>query len=167
MFMGFRAGLALVLAAAGVGGITLGSTVAEAGTLQCVPFAREVSGIDIHGNAGTWWSQAAGHYDRGHQPEVGAVLAMAPSHAMPIGHVAVVTKVVNEREILVSHANWSYRGGIERNVKVVDVSDAGDWSSVRVWYGPTGDLGSRDNPVQGFIYPEAPTASPTRLALAE
>src|SRR3546814_2644234 len=73
--------------------------------------------------------------------------------------VAVVEKIVGDREILISHSNWSpihgRRGQIERHVRVVDVSDAGDWSLVRVWYAPIRDLGTRTNPVQGFIYPNA------------
>ena len=32
---------------------------------QCVPFARLVSGIQIFGDAWTWWSQAAGKYQTG------------------------------------------------------------------------------------------------------
>src|SRR5688572_24210456 len=48
---------------------------ATAGVLQCVPYARAQSGIDIRGNALTWWDQAAGRYRRGAEPQVGAVLA--------------------------------------------------------------------------------------------
>lgn len=133
------------------------SPVAAKGYLQCVPFARDESGVDIHGNAKTWWTQAAGDYDRGREPREGAVMAFASSRAMPLGHVAVVSKVINDREILISHANWSpihgRRGQIERDVRAIDVSSAGDWSLVRVWYAPIGDLGLRANPVNGFIYP--------------
>ncbi|MFY8142871.1 MAG: CHAP domain-containing protein, partial [Caulobacter sp.] len=32
------------------------------GYWQCVPFARLMSGIQIFGDARTWWSQAAGKY---------------------------------------------------------------------------------------------------------
>lgn len=130
--------------------------------LQCVPFARSESGVEIRGNAKTWWSQAAGEYKRGHEPRKGAVMAFAATRGMPLGHVAVVKKVISDREILIDHANWSpingRRGQIERNVRVVDVSDAGDWSAVRVWYAPIGDLGRRANPVQGFIYPDSDSA---------
>ena len=28
--------------------------------LQCVPYARQVSGIQIYGDAWTWWDQAEG-----------------------------------------------------------------------------------------------------------
>lgn len=124
--------------------------------LQCVPFARAESGVEIRGNAKTWWSQAAGTYERGDEPRQGAVMAFAGTGGMPLGHVAVVKKIIGDREILIDHANWSpingRRGQIERNVRVVDVSNAGDWSMVRVWYAPIGDLGLRANPVQGFIY---------------
>lgn len=133
--------------------------------LQCVPFARAESGVEIRGNAKTWWAQAAGEYARGSQPRKGAVMAFAGTHGMPLGHVAVVKKLVNDREILIDHANWSpiggRRGQIERNVRVVDVSAAGDWSMVRVWYAPIGDLGLRANPVQGFIYADG-EAKPDR-----
>src|SRR5690606_24898814 len=91
------------------------------------------------------------------EPRKGAVMAFAGTRSMPMGHVAVVEKVLNDREILIDHANWSpiggRRGQVERNVRVVDVSNAGDWSLVRVWYAPIGDLGLRANPIQGFIYP--------------
>jgi hypothetical protein len=124
--------------------------------LQCAPYARAQSGIDIHGNAGTWWGQAAGHYRRGAQPEVGAVLAFQPSRAMPIGHVAVVAAVVDSRHVLLNHANWSGHGQIERAALAEDISATGDWSNVRVWYAPQHSLGLRGNPTFGFIYHEAP-----------
>jgi hypothetical protein len=44
--------------------------------LQCVPFARQMSGIEIRGNAETWWYQAEGRYERGQTPREGSVLAM-------------------------------------------------------------------------------------------
>lgn len=129
---------------------------AASGYLQCVPFARAASGVDLFGNAETWWDQAAGRYERGSEPRIGAVLAMPGTRAMPNGHVAVVTAIVSDREILIDHANWSpingRRGQIERGVRVVDVSAAGDWSAVRVWYAPIRDLGLRANPAHGFIY---------------
>jgi surface antigen len=129
------------------------------GGLQCVPFARQLSGIDIRGNARTWWDQAAGRYERGQTPREGAVLAMPGSGRMSQGHVAVVSKIVNDREILLSHANWSRRGGIERNVKAVDVSDKGDWSRVKIWFAANRDLGTTSYPASGFIYKNRNIAS--------
>jgi hypothetical protein len=38
------------------------------GYLQCVPYARQASGIQLFGDARTWWDQAAGRYSRGHAP---------------------------------------------------------------------------------------------------
>lgn len=132
---------------------------AQARYLQCVPFAREVSGIDIHGNANTWWGQAEGRYDRGTAPQIGAVMAFKSTRAMPIGHVAMVSRIVSDREVLLTHANWSRRGGIERDVRAVDVSAAGDWSEVRVWFAGAGDLGTSTYPLAGFIYADKAPAT--------
>ncbi|OYU36275.1 CHAP domain-containing protein [Novosphingobium sp. PASSN1] len=127
--------------------------------LQCVAYARQVSDVQISGNARDWWGNAEGRYDRGRAPKVGAVLAFAGTRAMPYGHVAVVNKVVDDRHILINHANWSGPGMVERGVMAVDVSTAGDWSEVRVWYAPTRSLGLRPSPAKGFIYPRTVTAS--------
>ncbi|RKF21287.1 CHAP domain-containing protein [Altericroceibacterium spongiae] len=136
------------------------TTPAQASPLQCVPYARELSGISIHGNARTWWGQAKGQYRRGSAPEIGAVIAFEPTRAMPLGHVAVVSQIVDDRHIEISHANWSRPGMIEKNVMAVDVSPEGDWSEVRVWYAPIHALGGRTNPVYGFIYNEKPGPAP-------
>ena len=128
------------------------ATPAAAQFWQCVTFARSVSCIEIRGNANTWWSQAEGRYERGHTPKAGSVLAFSPTSRMRVGHVAMVSKVVSDREVLLTHANWSRPGAIETNVRAVDVSAAGDWSMVKVWYGPQGDLGTSAYPTKGFIY---------------
>ncbi len=164
MIGGFRALFAAAMLALGA----FSAVPATAGVLQCAPFAREVSGIEIFGNANTWWNQAAGRYDRGHEPRVGAVLSFASSRAMPVGHVAMVSKIVTDREVLLTHANWSYRGGVERNVRAIDVSPNNDWTDVRVWYGPIGDVGLRSNPTNGFIYADKPEIDqPVQIALAD
>ena len=119
---------------------------------QCATYAREVSSVKIHGNAWTWWGQAAGHYERGNVPQVGAVMSFKKTAKNPFGHVAMVSRIVSDREVLLTHANWSRRGGIERDVRAIDVSAAGDWSEVRVWYAPVGGLGTSSFPVNGFIY---------------
>lgn len=141
------------------------ATPASARFWQCAPFAREVSGIDIHGNANTWWGQAAGRYERGSQPEVGAVMAFEPTSRMRVGHVAMVSKVVSSREVLLTHANWSRRGGVETDVRAVDVSAAGDWSEVRVWFASNHDLGTSSYPVKGFIYADHGPAAPMQPEL--
>jgi CHAP domain len=138
-------------------GLTAAAATPAAAALQCVPYARAQSGIEIRGNAGTWWSQAEGRYRRGLEPRVGAVLAFQPSRAMPIGHVAVVAEIVDSRHLYLNHANWSGPGRIERRALAEDVSADGDWSVVRVWYAPQGSLGRRTNRTFGFIYNEAPT----------
>ena len=126
--------------------------------LQCVPYARERSGVKIYGDARTWWDQAAGRYRRGNRPKPGAVMTFRPSGSMTLGHVAAVARVIDSRTVLLDHANWSpidgRRGQVERGVKAIDVSPANDWSQVRVWYAPLQDLGTTAWPVAGFIYNE-------------
>jgi len=137
--------------------------------LQCVPYARTVSGISIYGDARTWWDQAEGRYARGYRPRVGAVMTFKPYGRMELGHVAAVSRIINSRTVLLRHANWSpingRRGQIEDNVEAVDVSPDNDWSEVRVWFAPIEGLGSTHWPVQGFIYPAAAKKAPAvRLA---
>lgn len=126
--------------------------------LQCAVYARERSGIDLRGAAGTWWNLARGLYDRAAKPSLGAVLVLGGT---PKGHVAVVTKMVSAREILVDHANWMNKGEIQLGALMEDVSAAGDWSAVRVWYMPSKGLGRKAYPVKGFILPQA---APKQLA---
>ena len=106
-------------------------TASADGYWQCVPFARLMSGIQIFGDARTWWSQAAGKYDTGSTPKIGSVLSFKPTARMNLGHVAFVSQVLTDRVIQVTHANWSIiegdRGQIEKDVTVVDVSPNGDW----------------------------------------
>ena len=139
--------------------------VAEA-RLQCVAFARSHSDVQISGNARDWWGNAAGTYGRGQTPRVGSVLAFRASRAMPMGHVAVVSKVVDARHVLINHANWSRPGMVEKGVMAVDVSASGDWSEVRVWYAPTGSLGLRPSPAFGFIYPTTLAAADAKSPAA-
>ncbi len=130
--------------------------------LQCVPYARRVSGIQIYGDAWTWWGQAEGRYKRGSNPRVGAVMAFQPYGNMTLGHVAAVSRIVDSRTVLLRHANWSpingRRGQIEDDVRAVDVSENNDWSAVRVWFDPIQSLGGTAWPVTGFIYNEKPGA---------
>jgi surface antigen len=143
----------------GPGGGETGRAVAEP-YLQCVPYARQVTGIRIYGDAHTWWGQAEGRYARGSKPRVGAVMAFEPGGGSTLGHVAAVSRIVDSRTVLISHANWSpidgRRGQIERNVEAVDVSANNDWSEVRVWYAPIQALGGRHWALSGFIYNKNP-----------
>jgi hypothetical protein len=126
--------------------------------LQCVPFARAESGIDIHGDAYTWWDQAAHHYERASAPEEGAVLVLHGYRDPNRGHVAVVKEIVSPRMIIVDHANWLNHGEITRDVPVRDVSPNNDWSEVQVWHVPTRQWGARSYDVQGFILNMLPDA---------
>ena len=135
-----------------------GDAASELPYLQCVPYARQVSGIRIFGDAHTWWDQAAGRYARGTRPKAGAVMSFRPYGNMRLGHVAAISRVIDSRTVLLRHANWSLiegrRGHIEDDVRAIDVSPANDWSEVRVWFAPIEGLGTTHWPLNGFIYPE-------------
>jgi len=140
--------------------------------LQCVPYARALTGVQIRGDAHTWWGQAKGRYERGSRPKVGAVMSFKSHGASRLGHIAAVRKIIDKRTVLVSHANWSRingkRGHIEENVKVVDSSAKNDWSRVRVWYTPNNALGGTSRPLNGFIYPKSRRSdSQARAALVK
>jgi len=123
--------------------------------LWCVPYARDVSHIELTGDAFLWWAEAAGRYARGIRPVKGAVLNFRSSQRMRLGHVAVVAAVLNSREILVDQANWK-PDQVTRDVPVIDVSPENNWSEVRVALG-NGRFGS-PYPTYGFIYNRAPEA---------
>jgi surface antigen len=140
--------------AAARGRIALHARQYARGGLSCVPFARNDSGIAVVGNAWQWWENAAGVYSRGSVPEPGSVLTFRSNGRMRLGHVAVVSRVINPREIEIEHANWwgpGAHGGVARNIPVVDVSEANDWTAVRVGLGESGRFGSV-YPTYGFIY---------------
>ncbi|KQM18752.1 CHAP domain-containing protein [Novosphingobium sp. Leaf2] len=126
------------------------------GHLECVPFARTTSGIQIYGDAHTWWEQARGRYATGNTPKPGAVMAIKPFNNSRLGHVATVSRIIDSRTVLLSHANWSSPGQIERNVTALDVSPNNDWTQVRIWYAPIHSLGGTHWPVSGFIYNARP-----------
>ena len=158
-------------AGASVNDASAKASFGERASWQCAQFARMFSGIQIFGDAKTWWQQAMGKYARGFTPEAGSVLVFRPFGPMTRGHVAVVSQVLTDRIIQVTHANWSpvegRRGQIENNVTVVDVSTGGDWSKVKVLYRPSGDLGTTVYPTYGFVYKAAASAlSAAKVATA-
>lgn len=124
--------------------------------LQCVAYARARSGLPIRGDAWTWWRAAESRYGRSREPAVGTVLVFERTRRLSRGHLAVVTRVLSRREIVVDHANWLNAGRIHLDTPVVDVSPENDWSRVRVWYTPGGTFGSHVYAAAGFIHPPQP-----------
>jgi surface antigen len=119
--------------------------------MQCVPFAREHSGVQIYGDAYTWWDKAAGHYPRTSTPSTGTVMVLAGYSGANRAHLAVVRRIVSRREIRVDHANWLNNGAIFMDDPVADISPDNDWSQVLVWNVETHAWGVHTYNVQGFI----------------
>src|SRR3546814_12961734 len=126
----FAARFALVVACS-----LMTATPAFAQFWQCVTYARKISGIDIHGNANTWWGKAKGHYERGHEPREGAVLAFAPPGKMRPGHVAMVSNTLSDRVVLPTHPHWSRPAPVATEHPPLPVTPAGDSSGAKVWSG--------------------------------
>lgn len=123
--------------------------------IDCAPFARELSGIALYGEAASWWDQAAGRYRRGTQPMLGAALVFRREDRLPSGHVSVVSRLLGPRQIQVTQANWVH-GALNEDQLVVDVSERNDWTVVRVWWPLVGQLGSHEYATYGFILPPTP-----------
>ena len=156
----------ILVGLAGCGGSGSGPVASGYGMrapgLQCAPFARELSGIALYGDAASWWDGAEGKYGRAQSPVMGSVLVFRRSPRLPAGHVSVVSRVVAPRRIEVIQANW-VPGELDEDQQVVDVSPEGDWSQVRVWYPPVGQLGAHAYDTYGFVLPVRPA---TRAELA-
>ena len=148
-----------------VPGNVLPRIVSPAKPLQCVPFARSESGIEIRGNANRWWQLAAGKYQRSRRPEEGAVFVMKGYQTARRGHVAVVKQIVDNRTIVVDHANWGNDGRIYLQAPIRDLSPKNDWSQVQVWFTPGQQWGRRIYKAKGFILPTTAVASATGLML--
>ena len=143
----------------------VGAIHRPASPLQCVPYARDKSGIRLYGDAYTWWAKAEGKFERGTTPKLGAVMVLTAYAGPNHSHLAVVRDLVSAREIKVDHANWLNDGQIYTDDPVMDVSADNDWSKVRVWNIRAAAWGSRVYPVQGFIGPGPDTESDTIASL--
>jgi hypothetical protein len=124
---------------------------------QCVLFARDFTGVHLHGDAYAWWDAAAGVYPRSDMPHADTILVLKSTPQLHLGHVGVVKKVVGPREILLTHANWGgddpTRRVVHDSTAVVDVSPGNDWTQVRFWHAPSGAFG-KVYAAYGFIYPK-------------
>jgi len=122
---------------------------------ECVPFARRRSGIQIRGNAHTWWNKCDPN-QRSVRPKEGAVMVLSKTRRLRYGHLAVVKDLVSRREINVTHTNWGSnrkkRLVVYESMRVKDVSPNNDWSSAVFWNKYTNAYGSPYK-VSGFILP--------------
>jgi len=166
-------GLCTLSACGSGGGARVGDYVGGSAPVECAPFARALTGVQLSGAADDWWRQAAGRYRRSTSPAVGSILVLRSSGRLPYGHVAVVTQVMSGRQVLVTQANWVHHR-ITEDQPVIDVSPGNDWSVVRVWWPPSGQMGVAEYAVRGFILPDRPAshdqliaATPHAVRLAE
>jgi surface antigen len=129
----------------------------QALAIDCVQYVKSSSNFDLTGNAWTWWQHAAGIYERGNVPRAGAVLVFERTRSMSAGHVALVSRVIDDDTVLIDHANWSAIGGgdgrVRRGVPAVDCSLHHDWSAVCVWNAEFRSFG-HPYATAGFIYPD-------------
>jgi hypothetical protein len=66
----------------------------------CVEYARLRSGLEIFGDAKTWWQRAGSIYAKFTQPATDAVMVFCRQRAdCTRGHVAVVARIVSPREM--------------------------------------------------------------------
>jgi hypothetical protein len=158
--------LCLPLAACGGyrgGGAHPGDYVGGSAPVECAPFARALTGVALSGAAADWWREAEGRYVRTQNPAVGSLLVFRRSGRLPSGHVAVVSAVLSRRQVMVTQANWVHHR-ISEDQPVIDVSESGDWSAVRVWWPPSGQMGVADYRTYGFIRPDHPAGHDQLIA---
>ncbi|HTT85173.1 MAG TPA: CHAP domain-containing protein [Rhizomicrobium sp.] len=134
-----------------------------ASPLECVPYARARSGVQLFGNAGTWWTRAEGRYERERIPLLGSVMVLTGYAGPGRGHLGVVTDLISAREIRIDHANWLGDGAIYLDDPVADVSPDNRWTEVRVWNPRSRTWGTRTYLVEGFIGPSR-ISGPDRIA---
>ncbi len=168
------AAMLLLLAACGSSRSTgeEGGYVGGSVALECAPFARALTGVALRGDAADWWGAAEGRYARANTPQLGSVLVFARSSRLPYGHVAVVSQLLERRKILVTQANWVHHRVTEGQT-VIDVSAANDWTELRVFWPPAGQMGGGIYTAYGFIHPgrrttqqEIAQATPRAIRLA-
>lgn len=131
---------------------------------QCVAYVHAHSAFRIQANAHLWWTRAAGIHARGKAPEAGSVLSFRSVRGMPLGHVALVSRVVDEREIEIDHNNWLGVGPV-RGASVIDVSPKNDWTAVRVANRAGARVYGRVYATDGFIHARAPGSEPPMVAM--
>ncbi len=130
---------------------------------QCVAYVHAHSDFRIQANAHMWWSRAAGIHARSGVPEKGSVLSFRSVRGMHLGHVALVSRVVDSREIEIDHNNWMGVGP-SRGASVIDVSPNNDWTAVRVENRPGSRAYGRIYPTDGFIHARPPGSEPPMVA---
>jgi hypothetical protein len=101
--------------------------------LECAPFARAVSGVQLRGAAADWWPQAEGRYRRTQTPAVGSVLVFRRS---TVSACRMATSPSSRASCPIGGSWRPMPTGcaiVSEDVPVIDVSPGNDWTKVRVW----------------------------------
>lgn len=137
--------------------MTFAISISYTQAIQCVEYARNRSGIQIYGDAWTWWGKTQ---DKGSAPYAGSVMVWPKSTGVGnYGHVAYVSKVVSSDTVIIDHANWNTSTGavdgrIYTNITVKDTS-GGKWTSVKLQKEKIGSSVTKwtsSVPLNGFVY---------------
>ena len=107
-----------------------------------------------------WRSQADGRYARGSAPAVGSALVFPPLRSAAGRPRRRGLAGDGAAEILVTQAQLVHHR-VSEDQPVIDVSAANDWSVVRVWWPPVGQIGVSDYPAYGFISSTGRVTRPT------
>ena len=83
------------------------------------------------------------------------MLVLRRGGRLPSGHVAVVSRLLAPRQVLVIQANW-VPDELTEDQLAIDVSPRNDWTEVRMWWPPANAMGGHVYPAYGFILPAAP-----------
>lgn len=105
---------------------------------------------------GLWYSYSSGRYDRGIEPQVGAILCLADPSGDGTGHLAVVEEVLSSSAVVISQSSIDSRVGIF-SIETVHKSESG--------YVPAWCQGQYK--FQGFIYCPLPNLLEDFIAEAE
>ena len=78
---------------------------------ECVPYARNLSGVQIWGDAVTWWRQAENKYVRSGRPAEGSVLVLRGGEVSINVPVVDVSAANDWSQVRVWHVPGGYWGG--------------------------------------------------------
>lgn len=121
------------------------------GSVQCAPYAREHSAVNLRGAAASWWGEAQGQYNRTSSP-CGGCAGVSIYRQAAIGP-CFCGQTGAKFPPCAGGSRKLGAGEVTHRAPVVDVSPNNNWTRVRVWWSPIHAMGKTVYPVYGFIEP--------------